>query len=85
MSENDCGRDVANYIINEVDEERIKLPDDIRLKYLSDKLGYTPHLIGRAHDYNITRLLKQKGIISRKCGTPRRLQLSRMDSDSSKS
>lgn len=77
MRISDCGKTVTDYIINEYRENLITLPTELSLQFLEKKLGCRAQSIGMAYeDGYITKVLDANGILSEKCGIPRRLMLS---------
>lgn len=75
----DDGAIVVGFILKKLDQGVKILPTEISLKHLETKTGVRPQNIGMAFDPYISVPLAKKGIEARKCGTPRRIQLRKVD------
>ena len=75
----DDGAVVASHIIEEIEAASRCVPGEISLRYIEGKTGVRVQNIGMAYDPYIRRPLEQRGISSRKVGSPVRIELSRIE------
>ena len=74
----ECGIEIVKLILNAIDNKHVQMPTEFPLNYLQSQTGYTAQLIGSSFDYYINKPLLLKGISSRKCGKPMRIQISKI-------
>lgn len=79
MSHAEAGQKALKFILSEVDAGIFILPRDVHLRTIAEAQGITTQDIGSAYDYYIRKPLELKGIGSRKCGSPVRIQLWKID------
>jgi len=75
-----CAQDVAKFILTEINEKRIYVGQDIFLSRLKNMTGHSPQNIGMSFD-EINKTLRLNGMIGRKCGNPRRIQVRALEAD----
>lgn len=75
MRDSECARNVAILICNLISDGYLLVPGEISLQELSRKTGFTPQQIGSCYS-QIARILFEKGYTTRKCGTPKIIQVS---------
>jgi hypothetical protein len=77
MSHSQAGQNATAFILEQIEAGIIVLPMDIRLSRIAENTNGCGRNIGSAFDFYIQPSLAAKGYISRKCGTPRIIQLSK--------
>lgn len=77
MRDSECTREVVMLICNLISEGYLLVPGEISLQELSRKIGCTPQQIGSCYS-QIEKMLVEKKYATRKCGTPKVIQVSRI-------
>lgn len=72
-----AGQDATKLILQQINDGILSLPTEITLQQIGKLIQATPQVVGSSYDDYICKPLAAKGIVSRKCGTPVRIQLSR--------
>ena len=75
MRDSECARSVSMLICNLISDGYLLVPGEISLQELSRKTGFTPQQIGSCHA-QISKILLGKSYDTRKCGTPKIIQVS---------
>lgn len=68
-------QDATELILRELETGVLHLPTGIALTRIASRVGSTPQVVGMAYADYIAKPLLAKGIASRKCGTPRSIEL----------
>ena len=71
-----AGQDATKLIFQQINDGILSLPTEITLQQIGKLIHATPQVVGMAYDNYICIPLAAKGIVSRKCGTPVRIELS---------
>ncbi|MBI4807482.1 MAG: hypothetical protein HY799_00815 [Nitrosomonadales bacterium] len=70
-----AGQDSIKLILQQVNDGILVLPTEITLQQIGKFIQATPQVVGMSYDDYIRKPLAAKGIASRKCGSPVRIQL----------
>lgn len=72
-----AGQDATKIILEQLNAGILILPTEISLNQIGKLIHATPQVVGMAYDPYIQKTLAAKGISTRKCGSPVRIQLSK--------
>ena len=72
-----AGQDATKLILQQINDGILILPTEIALQQIGKLIHATPQVVGMSYDGYICNPLAAKGIASRKCGSPVRIQLSK--------
>lgn len=77
MRESECGIRAVECILRMIERGSLILPGEVSLRHLEKETGCRAQSLGSCFDHGIKRPLKAKGILAKKVGTPRVIQLKR--------
>jgi hypothetical protein len=78
MTHSQAGQEAVKFIFNQINEGIVTFPTEITLETIYKNTGASVQCIGGAFDKYIKLPLAVKGYIARKCGSPVRIQLSKI-------